>query len=102
MSRYAQILTTGRYIPERIITNDEMNEMLGENVGEWLVENVGIQQRHVMANDETTSDMIVAASRQALERANLQSMDLGRSLESIREREEFRGIREIRFRAGTK
>jgi 3-oxoacyl-[acyl-carrier-protein] synthase-3 len=71
MTRYAQIISTGRYIPARIITNDDLNAMLGENVGDWLVENVGIRQRHVMADDETTSDMVVAAAQQALERAGL-------------------------------
>jgi 3-oxoacyl-[acyl-carrier-protein] synthase-3 len=76
MSRIAQIISTGRYIPEQVITNDEMNEMLSENVGDWLVENVGIHERHVMAEDQTTSDMIVAASRQALERAGISANDL--------------------------
>jgi 3-oxoacyl-[acyl-carrier-protein] synthase-3 len=76
MNRYAQIISTGRYIPEKVITNDDLNEMLGENVGDWLVENVGIHERHVMADDETTSDMIVAAARQALERAGLAPTDL--------------------------
>ena len=76
MMRHAQILSTGRYIPTRIITNDDLNDMLGENVGDWLVENVGIHERHVMADDETTSDMVVAASRQALERAGVAPTDL--------------------------
>ena len=76
MTRHAQILSTGRYIPTRIITNDDLNDMLGENVGDWLVENVGIHERHVMADDETTSDMVVAASRQALERAGVAPTDL--------------------------
>ena len=76
MTRYAQIISTGRYIPEKVITNDDLNELLGENVGDWLVENVGIHERHVMADDETTSDMIVAASRQALERAGITAADL--------------------------
>ena len=66
---HAQIISTGRYIPEKVLTNDDLNEILGENVGDWLVANVGIRERHVMADDETTSDMLVAASRQALERA---------------------------------
>ena len=74
--RYAQIVGTGRYIPERVITNADLNEMLGENVGDWLVENVGIKERHVMDGDETTSDMIVAASRQAMERAGVVPADL--------------------------
>ena len=76
MSRHAQIMSTGRYIPERVISNDDLNEMLGENVGDWLVENVGIRERHVMAEDETTSGMIVAASRQALARADLNATKL--------------------------
>jgi len=76
MKRYAQILSTGRYIPEKIITNDEMNAMLGENVGDWLVENVGIHERHVMAPDEVTSDMVTYAARQALERAGISPEEL--------------------------
>jgi len=74
--RYAQIASSGRYIPEKVLTNDDMNRMLGENVGDWLVANVGIEERHVMAEDETTSDMLVAASKQALERAGLASEEL--------------------------
>jgi 3-oxoacyl-[acyl-carrier-protein] synthase III len=71
MSRFAQIVSTGRYIPEKVITNADLDRMLGRNVGDWLVENTGIQQRHVMADDETTSDLVTSACRQALERAEL-------------------------------
>jgi len=42
---------TGRYVPKRVITNADLDEMLGEPVGQWLVENVGIEKRHVMAED---------------------------------------------------
>ena len=76
MTRHAQILSTGRYIPERVVTNNDLNEMLGENVGDWLVENVGIHERHVMADDETTSSMVVAAAEQALTRAGITAADL--------------------------
>ncbi len=76
MKRIAQIASTGRYIPEKVITNDQLNELLGENVGDWLVENVGIHERHVMAEEETTSDMVVIAAQQALERAGLAAGDL--------------------------
>jgi 3-oxoacyl-[acyl-carrier-protein] synthase-3 len=47
----AQIISTGRYIPEKIITNQDLNRILGEDVDEWLVENVGIRERHVMADE---------------------------------------------------
>jgi 3-oxoacyl-[acyl-carrier-protein] synthase III len=72
MTRFAQITSTGRYIPEKTLTNADLDEMLGENVGDWLAQNVGILERHIMAEDETTSDMLVAAARQALERAGLE------------------------------
>jgi 3-oxoacyl-[acyl-carrier-protein] synthase-3 len=74
--RHAQIIATGRYIPARVITNSEMNALLGENVGDWLVQNVGIEARHVMADDETTSGMITAAAQQALDRAGMSAGEL--------------------------
>ena len=74
--RYAQITSTGRYIPARVLTNADLDRMLGQNVGDWLVANVGIQERHVMAEEETTSSMIVAAAQQALDRAKLTAADL--------------------------
>jgi len=76
MTRYAQIASTGRYIPEKIVTNADLNKMLGEDVDAWLIENVGIRERHVMADDETTSDMITAAARQAIARAGIAASDL--------------------------
>ena len=76
MKHIAQILSTGSYVPERVITNAEMDVMLGEPVSDWLVENVGIRQRHVMAEDQTTSDLIVAASQKALDRAGVSAGDL--------------------------
>ncbi len=76
MARIAQILSTGRYIPEKVVTNGELSAMLGEDVGDWLVENVGIHERHVMSDDQVTSDMVVSATRQALDRAGLTASDL--------------------------
>jgi 3-oxoacyl-[acyl-carrier-protein] synthase-3 len=76
MTRYAQILSTGSYVPERVITNAEMDEILGESTSDWLVENVGIKERHIMSADQTTSDLIVAASQRALDRAGIQAENL--------------------------
>ena len=69
MNRYAQILATGSYVPERIVTNAEMDEILGEITSEWLVENVGIKERRWMSPEQTTSDLIMEASQMAIERA---------------------------------
>ena len=75
-ARHARILSTGRYIPERRIDNDELDRHFGEDVGSWLVDNVGIRSRHVMAEDENTSDLVTAAARQALERADVSPEEL--------------------------
>jgi len=76
--RHARIIGTGSYIPERLVTNADFDRLLGESVGDWLVENVGIRERHFMADDQVTSDLAVAAGRNALERAGLQPHDLDR------------------------
>jgi 3-oxoacyl-[acyl-carrier-protein] synthase III len=75
-NRYAQILSTGRYVPERVMTNAEFEPLVGKPVDKWLIEKVGIRERHVMAEDQTTSDLLLAASRQALERAGVGPEDL--------------------------
>jgi 3-oxoacyl-[acyl-carrier-protein] synthase III len=71
MRRIARILSTGSYVPERVITNAEIDEILGEQTSDWLVENVGIHERRWMSPDQTTSDLVVAASRRAMERAGV-------------------------------
>lgn len=76
MTRYAQIRSTGLYIPKRRITNAELDEHFGEPVSQWLVDNVGIEARHVMSDDETTSDMVTAAAEQALARAGVAAEDV--------------------------
>jgi 3-oxoacyl-[acyl-carrier-protein] synthase-3 len=59
-----------------MLPNSYFDEILNRDVDEWLVTNVGIRERHVMAPDETTSDLAMHAGRQALERAGLQPADL--------------------------
>jgi 3-oxoacyl-[acyl-carrier-protein] synthase III len=76
MSRHAQILSTGHYVPEHILPNAYFDRLLNRPVSDWLVENVGIHQRHVMVAGQTTSDLALAASRQALERAGLVAGEL--------------------------
>lgn len=74
--RYARILATGRYVPERVVTNAELEQRLGQPVHDWLVQNVGIERRHVMADGEVTSDLAVSAAKQALARAGVRPEDL--------------------------
>jgi 3-oxoacyl-[acyl-carrier-protein] synthase-3 len=59
-----------------MLPNSYFNEILGRDVDEWLVENVGIKERHVMAADETTSDLCMHAANQALTRAGINAADV--------------------------
>lgn len=76
MTRYAQILSTGSYVPERIVTNAEIDQMLGESTSQWLLDNVGIVERRWMSPEQTTSDLIVAASRKALQKAGISPTEI--------------------------
>lgn len=76
MARHPQILSTGSYVPERIVTNAEIDALMGESTNEWLLANVGIRERRWMSPEQTTSDLIVEASKKALERAGLSAADL--------------------------
>ena len=76
MSRVAQILSTGSYVPDRVVTNAEIDELLGESTDQWLRDNVGILERRWMADDQTTSDLIVEASHRALEKAGINAGQL--------------------------
>lgn len=77
--RYAQILSTGRYAPERVVTNAELGALFPErDIDGWLRANVGIEERRFMADEETTSDLSLYAARQALQRAGVapEALDL--------------------------
>ncbi len=74
--RYANILATGRYVPEKVVTNADVERIIGEPVDEWLQQNVGIKQRHFMADNEVTSDLCVNAAKQALARAGVKPTEL--------------------------
>ena len=76
MTRNVQILSTGSYVPERVVSNAEVDALLGESTSEWLIANVGIRERRWMAPDQVTSDLIVQASQKALERAGISASDL--------------------------
>jgi 3-oxoacyl-[acyl-carrier-protein] synthase-3 len=76
MARHPQILATGSYVPERVVTNAEVDALLGESTDRWLVENVGIRERRWMSPEQTTSDLIVEAAKKALGRAGLSAGDL--------------------------
>ncbi len=71
----SRIAGTGRYLPERIVTNDELARTV-ETSDEWIRTRTGIAQRHIAADEEQTSDLALAASLPALEAAGLKASDV--------------------------
>jgi 3-oxoacyl-[acyl-carrier-protein] synthase-3 len=72
---YSMIAGTGGYLPERILTNADLEKMV-ETSDQWIVERTGIKQRHIAAEHETTSDLALVAARQALAAAAMQAADI--------------------------
>ena len=72
---YAKIAGTGRYLPEKVMHNREF-EAFVDTSDEWIRERTGISRRHIAADNETTSDMSVAASRHAMEQAGVTAGDI--------------------------
>ncbi len=65
----------GHYVPQRVLTNADFERML-DTTDEWIVSRTGMRERHIARDDETTSDMGLAAARMALERAGLGAADI--------------------------
>jgi 3-oxoacyl-[acyl-carrier-protein] synthase-3 len=76
MTQYARIIGTGGYLPEKKLTNLDLEQMV-DTSDQWILERTGIAQRHIMADNETTSSMAEIASKRALEAAGLKSQDIG-------------------------
>ena len=72
---YAKIAGTGSYLPERVMHNREF-EAFVDTSDQWIRERTGIARRHIAAENETTSDMSVAASRHAMEQAGVAARDI--------------------------
>ncbi|MCC6464320.1 MAG: ketoacyl-ACP synthase III [Planctomycetes bacterium] len=66
----AGILSVGAYVPERVVTNDDMSKIV-DTSDEWIFQRTGVRQRRYARDDEYTSDMAIAAARLALQRAEM-------------------------------
>ena len=73
--RSVTIVGTGMYVPERVLTNADLEKMV-ETTNEWIVERTGIRERRIARDDEASSDMAVIAARRALEAAKLGPEDV--------------------------
>jgi 3-oxoacyl-[acyl-carrier-protein] synthase-3 len=71
LARYARITGWGKYLPQKVLTNQEL-ERLVDTSDAWIISRTGIRERRIAADDETASTMAVHAAREALKVAGLE------------------------------
>src|ERR1700758_1679277 len=76
MSPRSILAGCGGYLPERVVTNDELARTV-DTSDEWIRERTGIRQRHFAGPHETAAFMGIAAARGALAHANAEPADVG-------------------------
>jgi len=72
---YAAFRSIGAYAPEKILTNDDLSHMV-DTTDEWITKRTGIKERHIAADNETTSDMGVQAAKLAIERSGIDASEI--------------------------
>lgn len=76
MTMNAGILGLGKYVPEKVVTNLDLEKIL-DTSDEWIRTRTGIQERRIAREDEHSSDMAYEAAKQALENAGIQPEEIG-------------------------
>ncbi len=69
------ISSVGCFVPPKVLTNDDLSRMVATN-DQWIVERTGIRQRHIADESVATSDMAIAAAREALQLRGIPATDL--------------------------
>ena len=72
---YSRIAGTGSYLPEKILTNFDLEKMM-DTSDQWIRERTGIERRHIAATGETTVDLAERAARAALDAAGIRPTDV--------------------------
>lgn len=75
MIKRSIIAGCGSYLPENVVTNEELSEKVDTN-DEWIVARTGIRQRHIAAEGQQTSDLALAAAERALEHAGIAASEV--------------------------
>ena len=73
--RYAAIIGTGAYLPERVVTNFDLEKMV-DTSDEWIRQRTGIAERRIADDDVATSDLSVHAARWAIKNAQIDPIDI--------------------------
>jgi 3-oxoacyl-[acyl-carrier-protein] synthase-3 len=72
---YSKVIGTGSYLPERILTNRDLEQMV-DTSDEWIRTRTGIAQRHIAADDQMASDLALNASREAMKAAKVDAGEI--------------------------
>ncbi|MFZ9052415.1 MAG: beta-ketoacyl-ACP synthase III [Woeseiaceae bacterium] len=72
---YSRIAGTGRYLPEKVLTNFDLEKIV-DTTDEWIRTRTGVERRHCVREDETTSDMCVEAAKRAIQKADVDVADI--------------------------
>jgi 3-oxoacyl-[acyl-carrier-protein] synthase-3 len=72
---YSRIAGTGSYLPKKVLTNADLEKMV-DTTDEWIFARTGIRERHIVADDEFTSDLALHAARNAIESAGILASDI--------------------------
>lgn len=73
--KHSRIAGTGSYLPEKILSNADLEKMI-DTTDEWIFTRTGIRERHIVAENEFTSDMAVNAALKAIEVAQIAPNDI--------------------------
>jgi 3-oxoacyl-[acyl-carrier-protein] synthase-3 len=75
MTIYSRIIGTGSYLPEKVLSNRDLEKTVNTS-DEWIFSRTGIRQRHIAAENENTSDLALKASRKAIEAAGIAPLEI--------------------------
>jgi 3-oxoacyl-[acyl-carrier-protein] synthase III len=75
MTTFARIVGTGSYLPERVVTNNDLAKIVETN-DEWIVSRTGIRERHYAAEHESASDLALIASQRAMLAAQVTASEI--------------------------
>lgn len=75
MTIYSRILGTGGYLPEKVLTNKDIEDII-DTTDEWIQGRTGIRKRHVVVEGERCSQLAEAAARRALESAGVEPSEI--------------------------
>lgn len=75
-AREAEIIGTGSFVPERVVTNEELSGLLGEDIDSFVRNTLGIAERRYAGPNESTADLATAAAQRALESAGISAAEI--------------------------